>query len=326
MPRHRKGDPQGVTRENRLLLLPGRAEGDSFPLACPCAASYSDTLAALSYLDHGTARLLEGWGFALQPAENLIQETLGVLSPEQMTAHETAAAHLYEIVDLLWSRICRAFRENTPLREIEVQGWILAEFEKRGLISDHAPIVAAGPNAGDPHYGPEEPSRILSPGDTVQFDLWAKVPGPFGTYADISWVGFLGETADPAVEKLFRLIRDARNRGVQVIEDALAGGSPITGAEVDREVRKVIIDGGEGEFLCHRTGHGIDAELHGWGVNLDCVEFPDHRTLREGSCFSIEPGLYKEAYGCRTEIDAYIKDGKLIVSGGPIQRELLLLK
>jgi Xaa-Pro aminopeptidase len=60
-------------------------------------------------------------------------------------------------------------------------------------------------------------------------------------------------------------------------------------------------------------------------VNLDSVEFPDRRPLGEGACFSIEPGVYMEDFGMRTEIDAYIRGGRLIVSGGERQRSLLLL-
>jgi Xaa-Pro aminopeptidase len=296
------------------------------PLACSCAVAYSETLPTLSYLDHGTARLLERWGFRLHPAETLIQETLGVLGPEQIAAHETAAAHLYQIVELVWDRIKESMRRGTDLTEKEVQGWILREIEKRGLETEHEPIVAAGPNAGDPHYAPEEASRTLTPGDVIQFDLWARLPGPGGTFADISWVGYLGADPPEEVKKTFALVCRARDRAVEFIRQRLAEGKPPRGSEVDDEARQVIFEGGQEDFLFHRTGHGIDAELHGWGVNLDSVEFPDHRILREGSCFSIEPGLYKKEFGCRTEINGYIRDGGLVISGGPIQTDFLILR
>jgi Xaa-Pro dipeptidase len=58
-------------------------------------------------------------------------------------------------------------------------------------------------------------------------------------------------------------------------------------------------------------------------VNLDSVEFPDPRLLLEGSCFSIEPGLYLEEFGSRSEIDVYISRGRPMVSGKKPQYELL---
>jgi Xaa-Pro aminopeptidase len=75
--------------------------------------------------------------------------------------------------------------------------------------------------------------------------------------------------------------------------------------------------------LRHRTGHGIDQEVHGFGVNLDSVEFPDSRLLLEGSCFSVEPGVYLDEFGMRSEINVYISGGKPVVSGKNPQFELL---
>jgi Xaa-Pro aminopeptidase len=45
------------------------------------------------------------------------------------------------------------------------------------------------------------------------------------------------------------------------------------------------------------------------------VEFPDSRPLLEGSCFSLEPGLYFTDFGLRTEIDVYITHEKPVISG-----------
>ena len=93
---------------------------------------------------------------------------------------------------------------------------------------------------------------------------------------------------------------------------------------MDEAVRSLLIVAGYEAALRHRTGHGIDVEVHGSGANLDSVEFPDRRLLLEGSCFSVEPGLYFPDFGLRTEIDVYIKDGVPRVSGGAPQKEFLL--
>ena len=295
------------------------------PLACRCGAAYSLDITALSYLDHGTALFLESLGFRLVPSEGLIQRAVGLLSPAQMDTHEEAAGHLYRIVRECWERIRTAFREGQPLTERQVQEWILEDFRVHGLVTEHRPVVAAGPNSGNPHYEPGENSRVLAPGDPVQFDLWAKLPGPDAVFADISWMGCLAEKPDPALEKRFALICRARDGAVDFIRSRLAAGNPPAGREVDAAVREILISAGEAERIWHRTGHGIDRAVHGWGVNLDSVEFPDHRPLLEGACFSIEPGLYDSRFGCRTEINGCIRGGELHISGGPIQHHLLLL-
>jgi Xaa-Pro aminopeptidase len=92
---------------------------------------------------------------------------------------------------------------------------------------------------------------------------------------------------------------------------------------VDQRARRILIDLGYEEALRHRTGHGIDTEVHGSGVNMDSVEFPDSRLLLDGSCFSLEPGVYFPGFGMRTEIDVYIRDGTPRISGRDRQFQLL---
>ena len=43
-----------------------------------------------------------------------------------------------------------------------------------------------------------------------------------------------------------------------------------------------------------------------------------------GSCFSIEPGVYRREYGMRSEINAYVQDAELVISGGAPQQAVLL--
>ena len=94
---------------------------------------------------------------------------------------------------------------------------------------------------------------------------------------------------------------------------------------MDRKAREIIGSAGYSPGLKHRTGHGIDTEVHGSGVNMDSVEFPDSRLLLEGSCFSLEPGIYFPDYGMRTEVNVYIRDGKPHVSGSPHERQFSLM-
>jgi Xaa-Pro aminopeptidase len=94
---------------------------------------------------------------------------------------------------------------------------------------------------------------------------------------------------------------------------------------VDRRARAVLQEAGYGQYLKHRTGHAIDAQLHGYGTNLDSVEFPDPRRLIEGSCFSVEPGVYLPGFGIRCEVNVLIRGGTAVVTGGGPQSELLKL-
>jgi Xaa-Pro aminopeptidase len=159
----------------------------------------------------------------------------------------------------------------------------------------------------------------------VQFDLWAKEADPRAIYADISWIGVFAPAPAPEYEKAFKELISVREGVYGYISGELAAGRTVSGAMADAHARDALIRLGYGPALKHRTGHGIDTQCHGSGVNIDCWEFPDHRPILEGSCFSLEPGIYFSGFGMRTEIDVYVKDGRAVISQGD-RRQFELLR
>lgn len=330
-----KGEPEKILHAiepGALDHLPGRSffySSQKELSAClrrfsahKIAVQISKDLAIISYLDYGMAQNLQDAGIKLVSSATLVQRLESLFDERMKASHEAAADHLYAIVESVWERIRKEF-PGRQISEGEVQGWILDEFSKRGLETDHPPIVSAGAHSGDPHYAPEAGGAQLKEGDVLQFDLWAKHPG--GVFADISWVGVLAGEAPEDVKEVFSAVVSARDGCIDFINSRLAKGIQVEGREADIHTRSIIEKLGYGRYLKHRTGHSIDTECHGSGVNLDSVEFPDSRKLLEGSCFSVEPGIYLDTFGMRTEIDAYIQDGKAVVSGRTPQSSILTL-
>jgi Xaa-Pro aminopeptidase len=283
----------------------------------------------LSTMDASSAALVAAAGAQLASAAPLIQRMKGVLDAKGIESHEYAAKVLYRIVHESWNLIREAFGANRAITEGEVQDFMLRSLADAGLVTDHPPIVGAGTNSGDPHYTVPEANgavrgKRIEAGDVVQFDIWAKKPD--GIFADISWIGYCGKTVPESVAKRAKIVFDARDLVFPAIGRAFAGRGKVTGSELDAEVRSFLLAHAPAETVQHRTGHGIDTSCHGSGVNLDSVEFPDTRELLEGSCFSVEPGIYFSDCGFRTEIDIYIANGKPVISGGPIQHSLLTLQ
>lgn len=316
-----------------LDTLPGEkrvyAGRDSFlsalrPLAgMDWGAHFSLELPIVSYLDSGSADTFRSAGLRLSSAAALIQRLKGLLDEEGIASHERAATRLYAIVAETWAFVDRAFRSGSRLSEGDVRSLMLEAMASRGLQTDHPPIVAAGRNAGNPHYDFAGSGEKIRSGDVVQLDLWAKEKASRSIYADISWVGVFAERESEAERKAFGDLTSARDLAVDFVRRKLAAGERPSGASVDEAVRVALIASGHERALRHRTGHGIDTECHGSGANIDCFEFPDLRLLLDGSCFSIEPGIYFDDYGLRTEIDVYVKAGQAIISGGRIQNEFL---
>jgi Xaa-Pro aminopeptidase len=285
----------------------------------------SPVLTAVSYLDEGTAETLKEAGLVLASAAGLIQRFKGLLDHEGIESHERASAHLYEIVEIAWEKVRRRYTSGKKLHEGDIQALISTEVTKRKLITDHKPIVAAGANSGNPHYDFSGSGAVFKEGDVVQFDLWAKEENPGSIIADISWAGIFGASAPARIEKDFASLVSAREGAYSFIAQEMAAGRQLSGASVDQKTRRILKDAGYEHALKHRTGHGIDTEVHGSGVNMDSLEFPDSRPILEGSCFSLEPGIYFSEYGFRTEIDVYILNGKPVVSGREHKRQFELL-
>src|SRR6185312_12426743 len=92
----------------------------------------------------------------------------------------------------------RRMAAGQPIAEHELQRWIIERFERANLEFDHPAIVAAGPNAADPHYAPS-PSRprTIQNGELLLIDLWAKERG--GIFADQTWMGAIGAPSTRAI-------------------------------------------------------------------------------------------------------------------------------
>jgi Xaa-Pro dipeptidase len=307
----------------RLAELGGAAAGTKGHWG----ADFSERFPRLSFLDHGFAHMLQNLGFILQSAETLIPAVLSELSDEEIASHEEASRALHAVIGLVWERIEAAIGAGQgPIGEGDVHGWIMELFNKYNLETDGPLIVGAGKNTSLPHYFPQGKGETLARGQVVQLDIWGKLKAPGAIYADISWVGVLDRAAHDNVARAFRAVCEARDRTVELIADNLARGEQVSGAAADQCAEASLVAAGYGDFIRHRTGHSIDTEVHGFGINLDSREFPDARPLANGSCFSVEPGVYLGDFGIRSEIFFYKKNQRPVISGGAPQRELLLLK
>jgi Xaa-Pro dipeptidase len=199
---------------------------------------------------------------------------------------------------------------------------MLAEFKRRGLMTEEAPNCSVNANSANPHYEPtKELNSRLNNGDFVLIDLWAKKDKPRSVYADITWTGYIGETVPAEYTKIFEIVKGGRDAARKFVEQAYASGAEIFGYQVDDAARQFITEHGYGEFFVHRTGHSIGEEIHGNGANMDNLETRDERKVIPRTSFSIEPGIYLPGkFGVRSEIDVFItNDRQVVVTGLPMQ-------
>jgi Xaa-Pro aminopeptidase len=308
-------------RDELTLLAPDQKPRVAMQYSPEAAIPY------LSRVDAGTIELIRSFGVSPVSSANLVQQFESAWGSEQLAMHEEAARGLYESVHQAFGEIARRIRAAEPTTEYDIQQFIMGRFADRGLITRDPPIVAVGANSAMPHYEPtRERHSQIKEGDFVLIDLWAKLDRPNSVYADITWTSFVGESIPEEVNKVFTIVRDARDAATDFVKEAFTAGRTIHGWQVDDVCRSVIDKAGYGQYFIHRTGHNIHTEVHGNGANIDNLETKDDRVLIPQTCFSIEPGIYLEGqFGVRSEIDVYVSQNEARVTGGEPQREVVAI-
>ena len=147
-----------------------------------------------------------------------------------------------------------------------------------GCLRDHGhsevdfTVVGSGPNGANPHHEFDE--RVIEEGDMVVLDFGGIKDG-YGS--DTTRTVHVGEPTDEERE-VHELVRLAQQAGFEAVRPGVAC------QEIDRAARKVIVDGGYGEYFIHRTGHGIGLTTHEPPYMIE----GDTNELEPGMCFSIE--------------------------------------
>jgi len=279
----------------------------------------------LSRVDAGTIESVRELGIEVRSSGDLVQRFEAVWTDEVYQTHVTASDGLYRVKDHAFQLVRERMASGTAIDEYELQQRMLGWFKEEGLISSDAPNVSAQENAGDPHYSvTRDISRQIRPNEILLLDLWGKLAEPDAVFADITWVGFTGGTVPEEYATAFAAARDGRDAAVSLVESSVRGGVDLRGWQVDRACRDRIDRTGLGEFFIHRTGHSLGEDVHGNGVHMDDFETHDDRRLIPGTGFTIEPGIYNDRFGVRTEINMFIGEREARVTG-PLQEELVLI-
>jgi len=305
--------------ERHLAILIGGVRRLAMEYSPDCAIPY------VSRIDAGTVDLLRKHGVEVVSSGDLAQRFEACWDAAALATHREASERLYRVKDVAFTEIATRLRGGSAFTEFDIQQRMLQAFADEGLVTDSAPIVAAQENAGDPHYQPtRERHRPIRRNELVLLDLWGKMPTPGAVFADISWVGFTGSTAPHEAVTVFETVARARDAAIHFVQDGARAGRDMRGWQVDQAARRVLEEAGYSQHILHRTGHSLGEEVHGNGVHMDDYETHDDRRLLPGLGFTIEPGLYFETFGVRSEINMYVTGNNALVTG-PVQERLVML-
>ncbi len=259
---------------------------------------------SLSLVDGGTLQAITSMGVEVVSSGELLSHA-SVLTPEEISSLREACTFLNQLLDRLWKEI-----PKQKWTELQAANWIEAEMNNHGFMTESSPHVAVNAHASDPHY--HSGDTLIQKGDLILVDLWCK-KGEQGIYADLTRMALYDRPPTTQEQTLFDTLLNAQKAGVELINTK----KQVTGAEVDKAVRKVVNDAGFGPYFIHRTGHNIATSVHGPGTHLDSFETIDNRPLLPNTCCSLEPGIYiPNQIGLRLETDLLIHPDHVEVIGG----------
>jgi Xaa-Pro aminopeptidase len=284
-----------------------------------CAIPY------LSRIDAGTAESIRRRGVEIVSSGDLVQQFEATWTEAQLASHCKASAALHRIKDRAFAAVTASLRSRQQLSEYDVQQQMVGWFDEEGIVSDSPPVVAIGANAGNPHYLPTaDTAKSIVADEVLLLDLWGKLRDPGAVFADITWVGVTGRQVPAEPARAFRAVVEARDAAVALVEESARNDRDLRGWQVDRAARAVLEQAGYADHVLHRTGHSLGENVHGNGVHLDDYETHDDRRVLPGAGFTIEPGLYFDTFGVRTEINMFRTQHEAVVTG-PRQMEIIVL-
>lgn len=217
---------------------------------------------------------------------------------------------------------------KTDIVMSRIKTWINQEFEKGELISEKdisegvkrffeqegacalsfEPITSVGKNTSIIHYSHPDSDKIVKKGDFILIDCGGYFEGGYAT--DITRTFLAGADAQATEEqkKVYTTVLKAFLHGLNY-----PVAEVISGFDIDIAVRGVIdAHPIEGFSFAHGTGHGVGISVHEMPPRISFAQVAKE-PLKEGMCFTIEPGFYNESWGgVRLENTVYLsrKDGQ----------------
>jgi len=215
-------------------------------------------------------------GAELVAVRSLVGRLRMVKDPEEAEAIRTSARLLSQNLEEVLSLL------QPGMKEKEIAALFEYSLKMNGADrTGFETIVASGFRSAMPHA--QASDRAIQAGELLKIDGGCEWQG---YHSDITRTLALGR-ATPDQEKIHRIVLEAHGQAVAAARPGMIAG------ELDGVARRVIEEGGYGEYFGHGTGHGVGLSVHEEPrIGRDSKDL-----LEEGMAFTIEPGIYVPGLG-----------------------------
>jgi Xaa-Pro dipeptidase len=181
-----------------------------------------------------------------------------------------------------------------------------------GIDPPFGGLVPFGKRSAFPHAIPSKDK--LKSGDALILSFGAQLGG-YTVECERSFC--VGKPNDYA-KKLYDAMLAAHDTGVENLKEGAIA------EDVDKKSLDQIRKAGLGDFLKHRTGHGIGLEAH----ESPWIAEGDKTVLRQGMVFSCEPGVYDPNWGGFRHSDTVVvrKDKGEVLNKYPTRLEDMIIE
>jgi len=320
----RSGRPQFVVPQLEIPHVRTRAIGDIelvsyFEFPAPVGRAWSDRFKELFGANErvGVESICPLQVYAEVPGErvrsDIIDDVRMIKSDYEIGRHVYACALATDAHNML----LESARPGLSLAEAAaaVRGLIMER-----LVRDNPEI---NPRATRINAVFQPPSVSHDPHNFTNISMVMEAGGPHvsivnavmnGYGAEVERTFFVGHVPE-AARKPFEIMMEGRR---------LAFEAAVPGAlmsDVDRRVNDHFRKAGMGDWLLHRTGHGMGVTAHEAPFFAEGYEHP----IEKGMCFTIEPGLYIEGIGGFRHSDTVLigDNGPIALTGGPVDIDAL---
>ena len=202
--------------------------------------------------------------------------------------------------------------DGAPLTIGDVKRFVRAQLLEHDLEDPEGMIFAQGRDAAVPHSKGEE-EQPLKLGESIVFDLFPRRPG--GYFHDMTRTWSIGY-ARPEVQAAYEAVMEAFRRSMELCKPGVSTRTPqVMVCEYFESLGHptVLNTPGTSKGYTHSLAHGVGLNVH------EAPYFPtfaDTYTLKVGSVFTIEPGLYypDEGFGVRIEDTVVMTETGLVES------------